>query len=475
MARVIEVRNPRTGVIDHSFSPQSADALRAEAMRMRAGQRVWEHGGVNRRIEAMNAWRDALSARRAQLVDALVRDTGRRIESEIEVDAILGSIARWCAAAPALLANDDPRPAAIPIVNVAQGMRPFPLVGVISPWNFPLLLSLIDAIPALLAGCAAIIKPSEIAPRFIEPVRESIAAVDGLRDVLVFVEGDGETGAALVDLVDAICFTGSVTTGRRVGEQAARRFIPAFLELGGKDPAVVLASADVDRATSAILWGGTANAGQSCLSIERVYVHRSIADAFVEQLAHKARAVRLAAPSVDDGEMGPIIAHRQVEIIAAHLAEATAKGARALCGGEIETIGGGAYCRPTVLVDVDHSMRVMTEETFGPVLPIMPFDTDAEAIALANDTEFGLSGAVFAGTAEEALGVARRIDAGGISINDAALTALVYDGEKNSFNFSGLGGSRMGPVAMRRFGRRQAYLIAATGAPDPWWYPHLRG
>ena len=201
--------------------------------------------------------------------------------------------------------------------------------------------------------------------------------------------------------MDVVCFTGSVPTGKRVGAQAAARFIPAFLELGGKDPAVVLKDADLDRATSAILWGGTANAGQSCLSIERVYVDRSIHDEFVALLAAKANKLKLAAPGIDDGALGPIIAGRQVAIIDDHLRDAAAKGAVTDAGGTLETIGGGTYCPATVLTNVNHSMKVMTEETFGPILPVMAFDSVDEAVRLANDTQYGLSAAVFAGAPDD--------------------------------------------------------------------------
>ncbi len=467
----IGVRNPRTGEVDYHIEPPSKEELRATTARLREAQKEWERGGLDQRIAAMSAWRDAIGSDRQALLDALVADTGRIAESHLEIDAIMRSIERWCGMAPELLMDQPARPASIPSVHVAQGLRPYALVGVISPWNFPLLLSLIDAIPALLAGCAVIVKPSEIAPRFIEPLQ---ATITKSTMPLAFVAGAGETGAALVDEVDVVCFTGSVPTGRKVGEQAAQRFIPAFLELGGKDPAVVLASANLDRATSAILWGSTANAGQSCLSIERVYVDATIAEEFTAMLAEKARAVRLAVPEPTDGEIGPIIAEKQIAVIDDHLRDAFGKGAKALTGGAIQSIGGGAYLEPTVLTNVDHSMKVMVDETFGPVIPVMPFSTPDEGVTLANHSRYGLSAAVFAKGTEEALAIARRLNAGAVSVNDAALTALVYDGEKNSFNLSGLGGSRTGPAALRRFGRRQAYLIADGSAPDPWWYPGLR-
>lgn len=470
----MDVRNPRTGAVDYRIDPATPEQLQTIAAEVRAAQPAWLAAGVDGRATALTAWRDAIAARRAEIVEALVRDTGRLIESELEVNAIIGSIERWCRLAPALLGDGAPKPASIPTFSVVQGMVPYELVGVISPWNFPLLLSLIDAIPALIAGCSVVVKPSEVAPRFIEPIARSIEDVPALAGVLRYVAGAGETGQALVDVVDIVCFTGSVPTGTKVGEQAAKRFIPAFLELGGKDAAVVLGSADIDRATSAILWGGTANAGQSCLSIERVYVHRDRYDEFVDLLTEKARAVCLAVPAPADGQLGPIIADKQIEVIASHLEDALQRGAKARTGGALETHDGGTYCPVTVLTDVDHSMKVMTEETFGPILPVMPFEDDDEAEKLANSTIYGLSGAVFAGTTDEALAFAPRMRAGAISINDAALTALIYDGEKNSFGRSGLGGSRMGPAALRRFGRTQAYLVAETSTPDPWWYPTLR-
>ena len=465
---MIAVRNPRTGTNDYQFAPPNLSEMAQIGTRLRDEQQKWSRS-LEARIEALQSWKSAIESARPEIVEALIHDTGRVVESEMEVDAILRSIDRWCGLAPDLLADAGSRRASIPTFSIRQAQQPYPLVGVISPWNFPLLLSLIDAIPALVAGSAVLVKPSEIAPRFIEPLQRTIHGVP-----LAYVQGAGETGSDLVELVDCICFTGSVPTGRRVGEQAARLFIPSFLELGGKDPAVVLASADLDRASSAILWGGTANAGQSCLSIERVYVEENVYAEFVELLADKAREVRLAVPRPDDGDLGPIIPTKQIRLIADHLADAASRGAKALTGGEVETIGGGSYVRASVLTGVDHTMKVMRQETFGPILPVMPALNSEHAIMLANDSPFGLSAAVFAGTTDEAVAIGSRIRAGGISVNDAALTALIHDGEKNSFNFSGLGGSRMGPAALRRFGRRQAFLVAEETAPDPWWYPHLR-
>jgi acyl-CoA reductase-like NAD-dependent aldehyde dehydrogenase len=477
MTRPIQVRNPRTGKLDYEIVPPSDNLLKQQCLRLRQAQHHWQQIGVAGRIEALQQWQQAILARRGaaapakrdRLTEALVNDTGRLSVSVLEIDSFLSSIDRWCKLAPELL-QESQKNTAIPFIHLQQTAVPYPLVGVISPWNFPLLLSTIDTIPALLAGCAVIVKPSEIAPRFIAPLMTAINTVPHLRDVLTFVEGGGETGATLIEYVDLVCFTGSVATGRKVGEAAAKRFIAAFLELGGKDPAIVLESANLELATSAILWGSVVNTGQSCLSIERIYVAESIFEEFVDQLVSKAERLQLAYPTLESGEIGPIIAERQAAIIRDHLLDALEKSAVVRCGGKVEEKDGGWWCRPTVLTQVDRSMKVISEETFGPIMPVMPFSTQEEAINLANDTIYGLSAAVFAGEEQEALAFARQIDAGAISINDAGLTALIYEGEKNSFKYSGLGGSRMGSAGLMRFLRKKAFLVKTNSVADPWWF-----
>ena len=473
MSAEIGVRNPRTGHIDYAIAPPGPGDLDALAHRMRDAQRGWYGRGLGARLDALRLWRDELARERNAVIEALTIDTGRHGVSVLELDLVLWHLDRWCRLAPSLLADRGEQDSDVPAIKLRGSQVPYALVGIISPWNFPLLLSTLDTIPALVAGCAAIVKPSEIAPRFMRPLMRTIRAVDGLRDVLAFVEGAGETGSALIDRVDMICFTGSVATGRRVAQAAALRFIPSNLELGGKDPAIVCDDADLELAASAIVWGAVANTGQSCLSIERVYVDARVHDAFVEHVVARARGLKLAYPDLDDGPIGPIIAERQATIIADHLADAKAKGAVVRCGGDVESLGDGWWCRPTVLTNVNHSMRVMTEETFGPIIPIMPFEGDDQAVHLANDTIFGLSAAVFSGDEPRALGIAARLDAGAISINDAALTAVIHEGEKNAFRFSGMGESRMGAASLRRFLRRKTYLIKKNAEANPWWFSEL--
>ena len=460
------VINPRTGVADHAIEPLDGSAIAALAARLRVGQRGWAAKSPTERAPHLLQLADAIARRRGELIEALSADTGRSAISAIEVDSAVRTLQRWAAAAPDLIERNQPtdRATAIPTITTATRLVPYALIGVISPWNFPLTLALIDAIPALAAGCAALIKPSEITPRFIGPLMAAVAEVPEIAAVLAVIEGDGATGAALIEHVDFIAFTGSVATGRKVGEAAARAFIPASLELGGKDPMIVLASADPVHAAEVALRASVLNTGQACQSIERVYVARAIAEPFTAALVEKAQAARLNYPDIRKGDIGPFIFARQAEIVQAQINDAVAHGARVLAGGTVETLGGGRYLRPTVLADVTPDMAIMAEETFGPVIPVTVFDTVDDAVEHANSGIFGLSAAVIAGTTEEAEAVGVRLNAGGISLNDGSLTGLVWEAEKSSFGASGLGPSRMGDSGLLRFFRRQAIIRQSGNA-----------
>jgi acyl-CoA reductase-like NAD-dependent aldehyde dehydrogenase len=461
----LTARNPRTGTRDHDFEGWQADDVTDAAERLRAHQPAWWALGPEGRAAALRAWVADLRSDHEALLRALIADTGRTAIARQEVQAVLGTAERWAAAAPHLCQAESRPSTVFPDIRLDAQLMPYPLVGVISPWNFPLLLSLIDTLPALMAGCAVIVKPSEVTPRFARPLEDSLAARPELAGVLTIAPGDGGAGAAVCEVADAVAFTGSVPTGRRVAEACARRMIPTFLELGGKDPALVLESADVARAASAILRGACVGTGQACQSIERVYVAEPVADAFVAALVAAAEATPLAAPDPSAGIVGPLIFDRQAEIISGQLADAYAKGARALTGGEVREIGGALYLPPTVLVGVDHGMAVMTEETFGPIVPVMTVGDEDEMVRLANDSPFGLSAAVF-GEEAEALRVAARLNVGGVSVNDAALTSMVFEAEKDSHGLSGLGRSRMGDSGLTRFLRRKAILVQ-RGQPLP--------
>ncbi len=451
----MKVRNPRTGKEDYKITPLDAAPIEALTEELRVQQRAWAKCD---RKAALHALADAIERHADAITAALILDTGRAAISRIEVTGAIRLARRWADKADAIMAHHvvDDRATTIPGISTSTRLIPYSLVGVISPWNFPLTLALIDAIPALAAGCAVIVKPSEVTPRFIRPLMAAIAETDV---PLAIIEGDGNTGAILTYAVDYIAFTGSVATGRKVGMAAADAFIPASLELGGKDPMIVLASADPVQAAAIALRASVVNTGQACQSIERVYVAREIAKPFIAALVDAAKAVRLNYPDINFGDIGPIIFAKQADLVQDQIDDAVANGATVLTGGHVETLGGGKYLRPTVITGVTPAMKIMREETFGPVIPVTIFDTLNEAVALANDSKFGLSAAVIGDDAEA---VAVRLNAGAISINDGALTSMVWEAEKSSFGASGLGPSRMGESGLLRFFRQQA-LIKQSG------------
>ena len=465
----MKIRNPRTGQFDYEIPDLTSATVNQLCIDLRKNQQEWFKSGIENRIAVLQEWKLAVIENRQALIDALCIDTGREWETILEVDLVASSIDRWCDIAKRFFTPSEHKNSSIPFIKLLQSLVPFELVGVISPWNFPLLLSLIDTIPALLAGSAVVVKPSEVTPRFIAVLQQSIDVVPGINKIFAYLPGDGTVGAELVNACNLICFTGSTATGKKVYDAASKRMIPVFLELGGKDPAIVMESADLDLAATSILWGSTANAGQSCLSIERIYVQENVFEKFTQLLVDKANDLLLNATDIHYGEIGPIIFEKQASIINEHLADAIEQGAEILTGNDSCTlINGGYYCKPTVLVNVTHNMKIMQEETFGPILPVMPFSTSEEAIALANETIYGLSAAVFAGTVEEAMEIGKEIEGGAISINDCALTAIMHEGEKNSFKMSGIGGTRMGPSAIQRFMRQKVFIIKDQPIEAPW-------
>ena len=467
-SRTIPVRNPRTGRTDFDLPVATAEEVAAKAARLRANQKAWAALGLAGRSAVMARWLGEVRQRTAAIAEADAADTGGCHTSYLQGFITLGNIGGWLEDAAGALEKASYRgPSRVmPSIEVRTQFVPYPLCGVIGPWNAPMMLVMLDAVPALFAGCAVLLKPSEVTPRFTGPLFDSVRAVPELAAVFDVVHGDGETGRALIDQSDVVCFTGSVPTGRKIALQCAERLIPCYLELGGKDPVIVTASADLERATTAVLRGAVHANGMVCFSVERVYVDAAIHDAFVARLVDKARAVRLNCDNPRAGHLHPFTFAPQAQVVRRHLADAVAKGARILTGGEIETHGGGLYMRPTVLTDVTHAMLIMQEETCGPCVPVMRFRNVEEAVALANDTTFGLTASVIAGTEAEALPIAEQINAGAVFVQDTFLTfAKNRTIGTNSFGHSGVGGgARTGPEAILRYVRRKA-LLTQHGEP----------
>jgi acyl-CoA reductase-like NAD-dependent aldehyde dehydrogenase len=365
--------------------------------------------------------------------------------------------------------------------NVAKKLtivyEPYELVGVITPWNGPLSIPLLDVPAALMAGCAVLSKPSEIAPLAWRAAVEGWKQI-GAPDVLDAVFGFGETGAALVDVVDYIMFTGSLNTGRRIAAAAAQRLIPCSLELGGKDAMIVCADADIDRAVDGAVWGGFVYTGQVCISVERVYVEEPVYDEFVKKLVAKTSELRVGMDAGHDYscEIGSMTTEQQLAIVSRHVDDAVSKGAKVLVGGKSGGPGSaGLFYQPTVLVDVDHDMDCMREETFGPTLPVMKVRDAAEAIEKANDSPLGLSGSVWTRDKDKANALARQLNTGTVNINNVITGLLQFGVPMPGWKESGLGSRSGGADGIRKYCRQKSIVAERVAMKkELLWYPYGR-
>ena len=453
-------------------------AVAAAAEALRAEQPGWEDLGIVGRSRWVAALRDWILDNESRLDELLQSETGRAW-GEVAADRVelVGACSYYLDNAERFLAEARPR-AHSPMtmtkaVTVVQ--RPYPLVGVIGPWNYPLGLALLDAIPALIAGCAVLVKPSEITPLTVAEVARAWSEEIGAPPVLRAVNGGPETGASVVDAADFVQFTGSARTGREVMRRAADRLTPVSLELGGKDPMIVLADADLERAANGAVWGAMFNSGQTCVSVERVYVEAPIYDEFVEQVSAKVRALRQGPDDRSHrADVGAMATAAQVAIVERHVADAVERGATVLIGGSRPRAGGNWFA-PTVLVDVSHEMLCMREETFGPTLPIMRVVDADEAVRLANDSDYGLSASVWSRDRGRAAALARRLECGAVNINDVAANLVNFPAPMAGWKSSGVGSRLGGDAGIRKFCRPEAIVdtrVAPGGEPN--WYPYSR-
>lgn len=428
---------------------------------LRSAQPAWQELSVAGRVHWLLRYRDWLLDNQSRLDQILSLETGKPpAEAALEIPYVIQAINYHSRRAPRLLADRRPRPHGLLAITKRQLVvqRPYPVVGVITPWNFPVGLTLLDAVPALLAGCAVVAKPSELTPSAVSAAVAGWAEI-GAPPVFDVITGAGGAGAEVVDAVDFIQFTGSARTGRIIARAAADRLIPCALELGGKDAMIVLADADIERAANAAVWGSMANCGQMCVSVERVYVESAVYEQFVSAVTAKATALRAGT------DIGRLSSDAQRAVVRRHLDDAFARGASALVGGlDAE--------RPTVLVDVDHDMLCMTEETFGPTLPVMRVADEHEAVSLANASRYGLSAVVFSGDRRRAERLARRIDAGAVNINDVFANLFTLALPQAGWKESGIG-ARGGSDAVTKFCRPQAIVAArVTPRSELTWYPY---
>jgi acyl-CoA reductase-like NAD-dependent aldehyde dehydrogenase len=458
----IPVQNPATGAVIATVPDLGGEQVSELARRARAAQPAWQALGFEGRARVMRRAQKWVLDNSERVIGTIVSETGKTYEDAqlAEVAYAATAFGFWAKNAPSYLGDERVR-ASSPFLKgkkLVVRYEPLGLIGVIGPWNYPLTNSFGDCIPALMAGNAVILKPSEVTPLTSMLMAEAMRECGLPEDVFIVATGRGETGQALIDEVDMIMFTGSTRTGRKVMERAAKTLTPVSLELGGKDPMIVLADADLERAANVATYYAMMNAGQTCISIERAYVEEPVYDEFVAKVTEKVRALRQGEPGGPATvEIGSLTNPPQVDIVDSHVREALGKGARALTGGR-RGDGPGLFYEPTVLVDVDHTMQCMTEETFGPTLPIMKVADAEEAVRLANDSPYGLAACVFTRDTARGEEIARRVQSGAVCVNDAVISYTALEAPFGGMKTSGVG-ARHGAGGIRKYCKQQTILI----------------
>ena len=470
----IVVRSPATlANIAELPVTQPAEIVAAVA-RGRAAQAIWQQTSFAERARVLYRLRDLLLDDGDRLADILTAETGRPRADVYgtELFYLCDAIGAWAKKSAVYLRAEKIRPH-FPLMKfkkVISSYAPRGVIGIISPWNFPLTLTLGEALPALMAGNAVVIKPSELTPLSAVFGAEIAARAGFPENLLQVVIGRGPTGEALIDVVDMIAFTGSVATGKRVMCRAAERLIPVSLELGGKDPMIVLKDADLDRAAGACVWGALMNCGQACTSIERVYVEAPIYQDFVRRVVDKVETIR-QGPSEHEVDIGCMTSEAQLKKVTAQVEQAIAGGAKVLTGGRRNPALPGYYYEPTVLIDIDHSMNIMTEETFGPIIPVMKVNDAEEALRLANDSRYGLSASIFSRDKNSAWQLAQRMQCGSVCINDSLVNYIIPDAPMGGSRESGFG-YRHGAEGIRKFCQQKTIVADKFGLKEEFpWYP----
>jgi len=474
-ARRVIARNPATGETLREFECAGGSEVVAAVARARAAQPAWAELGVQARVEILRSFQHRLHQKKDDITRTITSENGKpQVEALVTEVLVVLDAARFLIENAHALLKPEPVPHGNLIMKTKSAhlvREPYGVIGIISPWNYPFSTPATEGLAALVAGNAVVIKPSEFTPLAALELASLLHEAGVPPEVFQVVVGDGSTGGALVEApIDKIVFTGSVRTGKRVAEAAARKLLPVLLELGGKDPMLVLDDVEIDVAASAALWGAFMNAGQTCLSVERCYVARSLYEKFLAAVVEKAGKLRLGNGMAPETDIGPMIHEQQLRVVEAHVADAVARGARVLAGGRRLPELGPNFYAPTVLADVTHEMLIMREETFGPVLPVMPFDTDDEAVRLANDSEFGLAASVWTSDRRRGEAIAHQIQAGTVMVNDVISCYGISEAPHGGFKSSGLGRAhgRLGLEEMVRVKYLDSDLLPRVH--KVWWY-----
>jgi acyl-CoA reductase-like NAD-dependent aldehyde dehydrogenase len=461
-AEEIEVFNPATGKLVTTLRACSPEQVVEMVARARRAQVAWHELGFEGRGKILRRAQKWLLDNSDRVLDTVVSETGKTREdvAVAELGYMCAAFGFWAKKAPKYLAEEKLRSSSPFLIGRKLMVRyePVGVAGIIGPWNYPLSNSVGDAIPALAAGNSVIVKPSSVTPLsslLMEEGLRECGIPDGVFQVLV---GRGPIGLTLIDEVDFVMFTGSTETGKTVMERAAKTLTPVSLELGGKDPLIVLADANLERAANSAVYWSMQNAGQTCISVERVYVEEPVYDQFVSLVTDRVRSLRQGVPGgFGSVEVGSFINPPQADIVEAHVEDAVKKGARVTTGGK-RLEADGAFFQPTVLTGVDHSMECMTEETFGPTLPVMKVADVEEAITLANDSPYGLQASVYTRDLEKGEAVARRLHAGTVTVNDTVANYSALEVPMGGWKTSGVG-VRHGADGIRKYAKRQTILL----------------
>src|SRR5580658_2516481 len=474
-AAIIDSINPATQEINAQIAVTQPADLPAIFARARSAQKEWSGHPLRERCAMLCRLRDVIFARRDEIAEMVTRETGKPL-----VEAIFAEVLLALDTAD-FLARQAPRwlrPERVPHHNLAMKAKsgwlefdPLGVVAIISPWNYPFSIPMAQVIPALATGSAVLLKPSELTPWCGQLVGELVEQAKFPTDLVQVLQGRGDLGAAIVEAgPDKVFFTGSVSTGQRIAEACAKKLIPSVLELGGKDAMIVLADADLEIASSAAVWGGFMNCGETCISVERIYDEQPAAERFTELCVEKTKKLHVGSATDPDAEIGPMIRLGQLEKVESQLHEAVQRGAQVLTGGNRRPDLGANFLQPAIVTNVDHSMQLMREETFGPVIAIRPVANADEAVALANDSPFGLSASVRTTDNQRGREIASRIRAGAVMVNDVASYYGISEAPHGGSGSSGWGRShsRFGLLEMVQVKYVDLDLLPRT--PKSWWF-----
>ena len=467
--------DPATGEEIGRAPLASAEDVRQAVARARAAQLAWANLSFAKRGRVILQARKLMLGERDEIALLVSRETGKPVAEALSMEIVptLAAMHYFATASENLL-----RPQKIDIGQYglmgrssAIVFKPLGVIGIISPWNFPLATPADEVVMALMAGNAVVLKPSELTPLIALKLGDIFSRAGLPAGLLEIVTGDGSTGSALIDArVDKIMFTGSVATGKRVAEAAAKHLTPVVLELGGKDPMIVLDDAHIENAARGAVWGAFANAGQACASVERCYVQESIASKFIEHVVAETESLKQGLGTEDAVDIGAMSNERQLQIVADHVTDAKQRGATILTGGQRGANLDGLFYEPTVLTNVDHDMAIMRDETFGPVLPVMTFKTEAEAIELANDSVYGLTASVWTKDISKGRRIAERIEAGTVMVNEVVYTHGIAQTPWGGVKDSGYGRThgRMGLLELVH--PQHIHVNRFSFLPDLWWF-----